>query len=54
MSEYLKGWTVGARLAQAYADEPKLCMRYALWAMKLRNDEQGRGFFDAVMAGMGS
>jgi len=52
--QYLRGWSQGARIVDAYADYPKLCLHYARLMMRLRKgSEEARGFFDAVLSGMG-
>jgi hypothetical protein len=51
---YLNGWSWGARIVEAYSEYPKLCFSYARLIMRFKHNDEARGFFDAVMAGMGA
>ena len=52
---YFSGWRMGVKMVEAYRDYPKLCLQYARLLMRMRKDsDEARGFFDAVLAGMGA
>ncbi len=50
---YLEGWKYGAKLVAAGHDVAT-CISCARLLMRIRRDDVARGFFDAVLSGVGA
>lgn len=49
---YLMGWEKGVSMIEAGFSQTE-CIGYARWLMVERGDDLARGFFDAIVAGIG-
>jgi hypothetical protein len=49
---YLLGWDNGRKMIEAGFSQTE-CIGYARWLMSDRRDDIARGFFDAVVSGIG-
>lgn len=53
IKDYMYGWTAAARLVDAHRDNPRFCIMCARMLMRVNRSDTARGFFDAVMEGIG-
>ena len=51
--DYMSGWKAAARMVES-GFFWRECRGYALYAMRTRQDDSARGFFDAIMSGVGA
>jgi hypothetical protein len=50
--DYERGWSKGIEMIDAGFNSTE-CIGYARWLMVERGDDLARGFFDAIVAGIG-